>query len=54
MKTKEQIQKEIEALEKLGCRVPDDKLAQASIRGQIDVLMWVSDFECEVKAWQYA
>jgi hypothetical protein len=51
MKTKEQIQNEIEALEKLlGRMIPDDKLAQASIRGQIDVLMWVSDFECEVKA----
>jgi hypothetical protein len=54
MKTKEQIQKEIASLERLGKRLANNASVQASVQGQIDVLMWVSDFECEVKAPQYA
>lgn len=54
MKSLEQIQQEIDALSKRGARCPDNKKEQSSIQGQIDVLMWVSDYKCEVKAPKYA
>lgn len=44
MRTVRQIRKEIEALKRLAAANPDDKFAQASIEGQIDVLMWVTQY----------
>lgn len=54
MKTKDQIQEEIEARERLGRANQDNAPAQASVQGQIDVLMWASNYECTVTAPEYA
>ena len=48
MKSQQQIQQEIDALARLGQQCKSDELAQASIQGQIDVLMWISDYACTV------
>lgn len=41
MKTREQVTAEIEALHRLAATCPDDAIAQASIAGQINVLVWI-------------
>jgi hypothetical protein len=50
MKTVEKIREEIEALKRLAADNPDDAAAQVSIEGQIDALLWASDYEAELVA----